>query len=431
LLIPDFGGWPEWMTYVGVAGVTLAWVAGVLNGKGWRFWLLIALGGWVLALGDSTPLYPFLSSVVPGLTWQRVPARMLFLAVVGMSMLAGIGLQSLLDLGQGSVEKPWLKRTAAGWLALFATLGIVGAFMAGSWGPPALRWSLILAGGIGSLGSAGVLFHSRLSSVRWLPGLLWMSLVVAELACVDGTLAVDIPLPESVTSTSLGTSHYGNDRLFSPSYSVPQNVAAENRLELADGVNPLQLTAYWDFMSGAVGFDPRQYSVTLPPFVDGNPRTQTNWALDTHRLGWLNIQRVISSYPLTAQGLDLESHDGGRYFYFNQNVAPRAWVQQGSGLELADSGSQAVIRMWSPNQIQIAANGPGRLVVSEVMYPGWGATVDGTGQDLQAAGGLLRSLVLTPGSHDIRLAFSPWPALAGAALSLAGLALAVLAWSWQ
>jgi hypothetical protein len=216
--------------------------------------------------------------------------------------------------------------------------------------------------------------------------------------------------------------------LFSPSYSVPQNVAAEAGLQLADGVNPIQLKAYWDYMARAVGFQPEQYSVTLPPFPSGDPGTEIAWRLDTRRLGWLNVQRVVSSYPLSAQGLDLEGTRGEKYFYFNQNVAPRAWVQQGAGLDLASTGSQAKIESWSPNQIQIEANGPGRLVVSEIAYPGWDVTVDGVRQTLEPAGGLLRSVVLGEGLHRVRMAFIPAPALVGAGLSFLGLLLALFAW---
>jgi len=432
LVIPELGGWPEWITYVGLAGLTLALVAVLLNGNGWRFWGLVALGGWALALGDHSPIYPILIRMVPGLAWQRVPARFLFLSITGIAMLAGIGLDRLSTVGASSSPAPWFGRIVFAWTAVFASLGLVGGLAANSWGVPEIRWSLLLAGAAGTVGGAGVIYAGRPRRWGWHMGVFWMSLLILEFICVDGTLIAARPVPSvsaDASSTALGspratTSH----RLFSPSYSVPQNVAAEAGLQLADGVNPIQLKAYWDYMARAVGFQPEQYSVTLPPFPSGDPGTEMAWRLDTRRLGWLNVQRVVSSYPLSAQGLDLEGTRGEKYFYFNQNVAPRAWVQRGAGLDLASTGSQAKIESWSPNQIQIEANGPGRLVVSEIAYPGWDVTVDGVRQTLEPAGGLLRSVVLGEGLHQVRMAFIPAPALVGAGLSFLGLLLALFAW---
>jgi hypothetical protein len=429
VLIPDLGGWPEWMTYVGLAGLTLALVAVVLNGRGWRFWALVALSGWIMALGNSTPVYSWLIRIVPGLAWQRVPARFLFISAVGVAMLAGIGVQALWRRAGSGAVPDWPARLALAWAALFGTMAIVGGLAPGAWGLNEIRWSLILAGAVGAVAGAGILLNVRLRARPWLPGLFWMVLVLVELACVDGSLIVGSPLPKGPGADLAGpVQAYGTDRIFSPSYSVPQNAAAENNLELADGVNPLQLKPYWTYMASAVGFESNQYSVTLPPFVDGNPRTQRSWSINSRQLGWLNVGHVISGYPLTADGLALEGQSGGRYYYVNLDEAQRAWVQSGTGLELKNAASSAEIIEWSPNQIRVTADGPGRLVLSEVMYPGWQAVVDGRPEAMEAAGGLLRSVVLSDGAHDVRFAFIPSLAFVGAALTLLGLVLAVVAW---
>ena len=41
-------------------------------------------------------------------------------------------------------------------------------------------------------------------------------------------------------------------RVYSPSYSLPQQTAAADQLQLADGVDPLQLASYWSFMLTAI-----------------------------------------------------------------------------------------------------------------------------------------------------------------------------------
>jgi len=431
VLIPDLGGWPEWMTYIGVAGLTLALVAIILNRRGWKFWGLVAVLGWSLALGDYSPIYPVLIRFVPGLAWQRVPARFLFLTIIGVAMLAGTGLEGLLGLGEGSRSNRWLKRSSFAWMVLFATLGLVGTIGAGTWAAPEVRWGLALAGVAGALSGAGVLFAGRLRRKEWLPGVFWVGLLLLEFICVDGSMVEARPIPSVSVRPDLvpsGSTANVPDRSFSPSYSVPQNVAAGYGLQLADGVNPLQLQAYWGYMAQTVGFNSDQYSVTLPPFSSGDPGAERAWTLDARHLGWLNVQWVVSSYPLSAEGLELEGERGGDYFYFNRDVAPRAWVQSGVGLDLAGVGSQATVLYWSPNQIELSANGPGRLVLSEVMYPGWVVSVDGKRQTLEPAGGLLRSVLLASGHHDVRMAFLPRSALWGVGLSMFGLLLALIAW---
>ena len=58
-------------------------------------------------------------------------------------------------------------------------------------------------------------------------------------------------------------------RIYSPSYSIPQQAAALNELELADGIDPLQLMSYVGFMEETTGIPVNSYSVTMPPFSSG------------------------------------------------------------------------------------------------------------------------------------------------------------------
>lgn len=431
LIVPDLGGWPEWMTYAGLASLLLAVLAIVNRRAGRWFWLAIAAAGWVLALGDQTPAYSLLVQLVPGMSWLRVPARFLFVAVLALAMLAGIGWDSLSESTTAAGNRR-LNLFGAGWVAVFATLLGAGLLLSGAWATPGVRQGLIVAGLAGSVGGALLLGRRRLASRHWLPLIAWLGLILVELAGVDGTLLEARPVSTipAELSASLGkpTGLEGGTRLFSPSYSLPQDAASRRGLELADGVNPLQLESYWEFMSQATGFAPDSYSVTLPPFPSGDPRQAWPARLDAQQLGWLAVTRVVSAYPLQVSGLALVTQTAGEYVYANQEARPRAWVQPGTDIVPSSPWTQAVVSMWSPNVIQIEAKGSGRLILSEIAFPGWTARVDGDAQPIEAAGGLLRSVRLGAGQHQIEFDFRPWPAFLGAGLSLLGLALAVAAW---
>jgi hypothetical protein len=214
---------------------------------------------------------------------------------------------------------------------------------------------------------------------------------------------------------------FGERRIFSPSYSIPQQAAAQCRLELADGVNPLQLTAYRDAMAAATGFSTEAYGVTLPPFENGDVTVDWHPVVDADALGRLNVETIVSAYPIEADGLRLVEDRSGAWTYRNTLARPRAWVES-----VADSGwTPATDLEWTPNRIRIRVEGPGRLVLSEIAYPGWKAQVDGRPALINGATGLLRSVELGPGMHEIVFTFAPGSMAWGAGIGV--LALAVLA----
>ncbi|MBI3762667.1 MAG: YfhO family protein, partial [Chloroflexi bacterium] len=61
------------------------------------------------------------------------------------------------------------------------------------------------------------------------------------------------------------------------------------------------------------------------------------------------------------------------------------------------------------------------LMLGEVEYPGWRATVDGQPTNIVRVDGLLRGVPLAPGAHRVEFAFVPGTVIVGAALSLVGL----------
>ncbi len=73
---------------------------------------------------------------------------------------------------------------------------------------------------------------------------------------------------------------------------------------LAEGIDPLQLSAYAAFMEKASGVPMEGYSVTLPPFASGRPEVDNRAYLpDARLLGLLNVRYVVSEFELVANDL--------------------------------------------------------------------------------------------------------------------------------
>ena len=109
--------------YVGPGGLALAaiglWFA--RRDRWCRFWLVLGLVATVLALGQHTPVYPALQSLLPPLGALRYPAKYFLPAVLAIAALAGFGWDRIATQVQASV------RTAvpAAVLAVVACIGIV------------------------------------------------------------------------------------------------------------------------------------------------------------------------------------------------------------------------------------------------------------------------------------------------------------------
>jgi hypothetical protein len=415
LLFPDLNGFHEYMLYAGqvVLGLTLLLLIRAVRRSRGRFWLWTALFTLLLALGSYLPPLAVLVQF-PGLDLLRVPARWLFVAGISLAAAAACALDSLL-------EPSCRLRPRRGSLVLTALAGFSLALTIGVWimsGKLAINFALGTAFALASAVWIGLRLGGHLPARAWLAGLLFVA--VLEWLAVDRTLfafrSVESVMSESKAAAEYLSARPGLFRVYSPSYSLPQQTAAMAGLQLADGVDPLQLASYVAYMRPATGVPFTGYSVTLPPFADGDPTTaNAAFRPDAALLGRLNVRYVAAEFDLPVEGLQLEAQFGATRLYRNLRAAPRAWLQP-----LAPSISQELplpeLQMWSPERIEIQAQGPGLLVLSEVAYPGWRVRVDGVPQPLEIVDGPFRAVRLTPGEHEAVFEYRPlslWLGLAG------------------
>jgi hypothetical protein len=206
-------------------------------------------------------------------------------------------------------------------------------------------------------------------------------------------------------------------RIYSPSYSLPQQTAVYSRMELADGVDPLQLGSYARYMAAATGVPASGYSVTLPPFAGGEPSTDnSSYKPDIKLLGMLSVRYIAAQFPLDLQSTSLVGTFGRTWLYEIPDRMPRAWIQQ-AGTEPGDDPLPVQSFSETADQIDLKVNGPGLLVLSEVVYPGWQAWVDNTPVIIRTVGGLFRGVDLPPGNHSVLMRFQPVSVYIGGSIS--------------
>jgi hypothetical protein len=418
---PGIQGHHEWVLYPGALVLLLsAWaiLAGPKNSRAEiRFWAYTAVLATLLSLGGHIPGFSLLAGL-PGFGLLRVPPRALFASGIALAVLAGYGLEGLLDGSNGRHHR----RAGLALVAMpgFALLMALSVRMLSGELPVGFAWgaAAFLAGGIW-LGIR-LLFSVKPVPGVWLAGLLLLGLV--DLGTVDLTSFVghgkEAVLAGGEAAASFLSTQPGRFRVYSPSYSLPQQTAARYGLELLDGVDPLHLEYLAAYMDEASGVPRSGYSVTVPPFPSGSPKEDNRaYRPDPESLGLMNVAFILAEYDLPVEGLILRARFGETRLYENAHARPRAWVQPSGGGNDHSSSAARVVD-WTPNQITLTATGPGLLVLSEVVYPGWQVKVGREPKEVEVAHGLLRGVQIGPGENRVVFQFKPASLLMGGCLSL-------------
>ncbi len=419
LLFPDMGGNAEWQLYPGaLALLMLVWVAlrPGLNRK-YAFWIGIVLAAVVYALGSAIPFLPWIARL-PGLNLLRVPARALFLAGLGFSVLLAAGVEDLTRLIPSSQpERRFRPGPALLGIAVFAGLFAAGASVLSHQVLVAFLWGagFLLAVTLMALLRQG----GKLPPATFL--VVMFPLLVLDLGGVDSTLFTFRTQAE-VQAESRDVAQYladqpGNFRTYSPSYSLSQNTAAVYGLQLADGIDPMQLFDYAKFMGAATGIPVAGYNVTLPPFQTTDLASEHAYAVpDARLLGLLDVRYMTTEFDVRSPDWLFVNRIGDTRIYQNLKCMGRAWVQDAQAQPGVGARQVEPVEI-QPNRIIVQADGPGRLALSELDYPGWQATIDGQRTPVVKMAGILRSVDIGPGTHQVVFTFRPWTVYAGMALA--------------
>ncbi|MBI2251501.1 MAG: hypothetical protein HYU63_01870, partial [Armatimonadetes bacterium] len=110
-LIPDYFGHPiynhsykgsyffwEECYYVGIFSIILAVLGMLLSRKPKNnFFLFLGAASLIMALGENTPLFPFMYKYLPYLNFFRVPARFAFFSIFSIVYFASLGVEVVLE----------------------------------------------------------------------------------------------------------------------------------------------------------------------------------------------------------------------------------------------------------------------------------------------------------------------------------------------
>jgi len=380
-------------------GVSL-WIVGVTAG------ILVVFALWVaLAFGAPIDLYYLLWKYVPGYSVLRIPSRHLLLFVFGMSILSGIGAYHFFRL--------FKKR--------YVFVGIICALV---------------------LGADMYIYAAHQVESR--------------------------PLPESKYDTEL----VRRIKTMTPFSRIAMNVpymeldsAMRERYFSTNGYDVVTLKNYFSFVSAANNFDPIFWSDIAVPLV----------RLSSKAMQLLGVEYLLvdhndkAIYPVPTSMTFLLRDDINTFsLYKNNDFLPRffvvpsltvlskredvydairresvdytktVFVSQDETVKVNkiektencvyETNEQSVhILSYAPNKVilQTTTSCDAYLSSSEVMYPGWTATIDGTDVELFEGNLAFRTMVLPKGKHTIVWEFKPKIFLYGGIVSIATLVLFV------
>lgn len=414
LMYPYIRGPAEWILYPGAITLILFFV-GLLNFPKIEkvgFWYLTVITTLILAMGSFLPFGDRFAGL-PILSLLRVPPRVLFLTHLAFSIIAA---QVFSNLFSGMSQNPYrlsISKKFLFYLLLFGFFSLLfGLAITIFINQPVIRLQFMW-GGLW-------IFLSVICAVLILFGKLPRrsgSFALFFLAVVDLSLVnlfnLEFRPQQNVLSDRSDVAYLIKEmggsqpfRVYSPSYSIPQQVSMIYNLELADGVDPLILGNYQDFMEKATGVASVGYSVTLPPFKD-DPTTDNHDAVpDADLLGLLNVKYVVSEFELSVDDLVFVRKVGSTWVYENRAVMPRAWIQSPQEKIGQEITPVDVVRI-NVNHLKLSVKGPGLLILSEIMYPGWSVSVNGRPDEIKTVVGLFRGIVLNPGIHEVEFVFKP------------------------
>jgi hypothetical protein len=423
LVIPNFQAYAEWVIYPG--GVALILALFGMSVPEFRkrniFYIGTILVSLLIALGSTTPIGTLLFQL-PGFDLLRVPSRIIFLLGWAFAILAADEIDFLIKLGP-TEKRGKLPGTG---LLIVAVSGFLLLIGLGLWIYTGdIPFSYLWGSSVTLMTTLLVLLRrsDRISGRSWVFVILVMiclDLGEVNFSNIHFRPAIEV-LQEGEPESSIIALDKGElFRVYSPSYSLPQQTAVTNYLELADGIDPLQLKSYVAYMQNATGIPFLGYSVTLPPFRTAQPEIDNQGYIpNTKLLGQLNVKYIVSFFPLNDPNLVFQDKAGSSQVYKNKDYRPRVWIQ--SNLDPANPDFTQVTRLtWSPNKIEVNANHEGWLVFSEIDYPGWFAAIDGQPVEIARYNNLLRSVQLPPGEHTVELEFRPMSVYIGIGLSILG-----------
>ncbi len=442
------GAYFETAAYVGILPVMLAilgTVAYFRMRKKWTpastdhlipFFALVAVVAVALAFGKFTPLYPLLYRYMPTFKLFQAPARWLLLTVFSLAMLSALAVPHW---------KATPKTRQRAILLLTVAFSITLAGFGAQWlmpGAPALTVQLMR--GFATLGilllAAAVIFitqpRGEQSGARWAIGVLVF-------------VAVDLWWANALSNPTVPAQFYERQnpvtasRVFWPdtANNALPDVAFDRYLSLKDYRVAVDRRAeYRQSMLPNLNLLDRQPSFnSFEPLRPDELERFSSLLNRTLRPALLNAAGVGKVYESAMEGVDAprvwmvtsalsaETADAAEQLIGADDWDPYRTVVVEGKIDVPNSQQAGTARITEENPlaltIQVDSPGGGALVVADVYYPGWQATVDDAEVPIYRANVAFRAVAVPAGQHTVRMVYAPRSFAIGVAVSAASLAI--------
>ncbi|HUX85592.1 MAG TPA: YfhO family protein [Chloroflexota bacterium] len=405
------------------------------------FWCALGIAALLLSFGANTFLQPIFYLLTDGFK-LRDHERVVFLVDFSVSILAGFGAARLASSADLSLS--WLRRglrwPIAAIIGYFVLIVVDFAGASGAQGTLlAFTDPMAFVTLVFGLGATLIWLRERGLISHGMTGLLVVSLVALDLFTVDWQANLRSGPPDHLLSASPVVKYLeqyptGLFRISSEGLLPGDgNEGAIWRLEDVVGNSPLETKSYSDFTKSVPEWT--RWQVLNVRFV-----------ITKRKLSDPRLMPILSDGPVNLFEIAPKDRLPRAYFVERVVVAPdhQIALQSVAKVDLKTTAVvEGAVPDWllatspvtatmtlTPTQnvdissydandvtVQTTAPRPGLLVVSNVDYPGWHVTVDGSPAPLLEADGIVQAVAITAGDHTIRFRFEPPGLVVGQSIS--------------
>ena len=432
----------ETLIYVGLLPLLLALMARRQEARsGTAIWVAVAATGVVFSLNDWTHAQNLFDRLVPIDDAFRSPGRFVFLTNFALAVLAGIGASGLNRLGKPAARmgrdgvsaaallaviaaSMWLLRSAIVSLAvahLRVPAALAGTALGsptslttlGTWAVRESALSLARAAGLLALSAATIAWAARrLTATRQLAVLAVIVLdlgwfahpFLSSMVTVDAAYAHDRTLFAPVAGVANARIAASAENAF----EAGDNVAIALRVRSLQGYESFHL-AEWDRLSevlasaGPDGLKAAGVTHVVARLPNG-ATTLSPLAFPGRRTWWTDDVHVVPNEIDAVRLLPDVGARGGVVLEASAGVSAHAGEPAGT-----TTPPQVIVDEDVPGHLRLHLTAPreGWVVVTESMYPGWTARVNGTPAPVLRSFGIFQAVQVPSGSADVELAFRP------------------------
>jgi Bacterial membrane protein YfhO len=395
--------------FTGVAVLTLALLAGLAcarRGRETGVFAAIAVAGLALALGSNSFLHGLAYSLVPMVEKARNPSMAILIFHFGVCVLAAYGFDHF-RASAASRAARWALIVFSAFIGLLLLAGAILNF----------KFSPDVRPGIPMLAAFGLI------AVLW----LWEGGRISRLAAGMALLALMLFEMSNVSTFYLP-----------PREGPPYLARIRDQADIAQFLKKQPGLPRVDFDEEDVPYNFGDWHGIdqFGGYVASMPERTLRVQGDTKMRQLLGVEfRVSRKAPPAGFTQEVFASSSGLKVYRNPDALPRVRVVHraadaalaGPPPQLEDCGGDVIHSFGrTPNTftVDVEMKCRGLLLVADPVAPGWQARVNGRPAEMREAYGFIRALVLSAGRHHVSMRYRPASVVWGAALTLAGLALA-------